>query len=207
MKTNNINNEKVSAFADGEIGVEQQAAMMLAFSEPEFRQAWAMYHHIGDVLRADDMAQDCSTEFNTTLLARLALEPVYLLPQSKSAAAHLRLPHSEAMAGSTRQRRFAGSSRLLSSIAAGAAVIYFGGSYLMDVTGYGAVPSLAMKSIAVPNIADEQTTMTPPHSAEQVVLRDVRMDAYLLAHQQFSPSLYSTAQFARSASFANESVK
>ena len=207
MKTNNINNEKISAFADGEIGVEQQAAMMLASSDPEFRQSWAMYHHIGDVLRADDMAQDCSTEFNTTLYARLALEPSYLLPQSKPAAVDLRPPQNSAMAGSTRQRRFSGSSRLLSSIAAGAAVIYFGGSYLMNFAGVGTAPSLAMKSIAVPNVAAEQATMTPPHSAEQVVLRDVRMDAYLLAHQQFSPSLYSTAQFARSASFANESVK
>jgi sigma-E factor negative regulatory protein RseA len=35
----------------------------------------------------------------------------------------------------------------------------------------------------------------------EVVLRDPRIDDYLLAHQRFSPSMYSTAQFARSATF------
>jgi len=35
----------------------------------------------------------------------------------------------------------------------------------------------------------------------EVVLRDSRIDDYLLAHQRFSPSMYSTAQFARSATF------
>jgi sigma-E factor negative regulatory protein RseA len=38
-----------------------------------------------------------------------------------------------------------------------------------------------------------------------VVLRDPRIDEYLLAHQRFSPSLYSTAQYARSATFATDS--
>lgn len=207
MKTNNINNEEVSAFADGEISVEQQAAMMLALSGTEFRQSWDIYHHIGDVLRSDDMAHDCSATFNSTLSARLALEPSYLLPQMKPAPAEHPLPHSDAITGGTPRRRFSGSSRLLSGIAAGAAAIYFGGSYLVDVAGLGASSPVAMKSASVQRIAAEQTAMAPHSPAEQVVLRDVRMDAYLLAHQQFSPSLYSTAQFARSASFANESAK
>jgi sigma-E factor negative regulatory protein RseA len=42
---------------------------------------------------------------------------------------------------------------------------------------------------------------------EGVVLRDPRIDEYLLAHQRFSPSVYSTAQYARSATFANDSNK
>jgi sigma-E factor negative regulatory protein RseA len=37
------------------------------------------------------------------------------------------------------------------------------------------------------------------------VLRDTRIDEYLLAHQRFSPSVYSTAQYARSATFAIDS--
>jgi sigma-E factor negative regulatory protein RseA len=39
------------------------------------------------------------------------------------------------------------------------------------------------------------------------VLRDPRIDEYLLAHQRFSPSVYSTAQYARSATFAVDSDK
>jgi sigma-E factor negative regulatory protein RseA len=39
------------------------------------------------------------------------------------------------------------------------------------------------------------------------VLRDPRIDEYLLAHQRFSPSMFSTAQYARSATFATDSGK
>ncbi len=42
---------------------------------------------------------------------------------------------------------------------------------------------------------------------EMVYLRDPLIDQYLLAHQRFSPSVYSTAQYARSAAFANETNK
>jgi sigma-E factor negative regulatory protein RseA len=38
-------------------------------------------------------------------------------------------------------------------------------------------------------------------SQDGEVLRDPQIDEYLLAHQRFSPSVYSTAQYARSASF------
>jgi len=43
--------------------------------------------------------------------------------------------------------------------------------------------------------------------SEFVFLRDPQFDQYLLAHQRFSPSVYSTAQYARSAAFANDKDK
>ena len=43
--------------------------------------------------------------------------------------------------------------------------------------------------------------------SDGVVLRESRIDDYLLALQRFSPSLYSTAQYARSATFATDSDK
>jgi len=42
---------------------------------------------------------------------------------------------------------------------------------------------------------------------ENEILRDPGIDEYLLAHQRFSPSVYSTAQYARSATFAVDSDK
>jgi sigma-E factor negative regulatory protein RseA len=39
------------------------------------------------------------------------------------------------------------------------------------------------------------------------VLRDPRIDEYLMAHQRFSPSVYSSAQYARSATFASDTGK
>lgn len=54
--------------------------------------------------------------------------------------------------------------------------------------------------------AAASTSALPPGSEAEHgdVLRDPSLDEYLMAHQRFSPSVYSTAQFARSSTFANE---
>jgi sigma-E factor negative regulatory protein RseA len=44
-------------------------------------------------------------------------------------------------------------------------------------------------------------------AAQGTVLRDERIDDYLLAHQRFSPSVFSTAQYARTATFSTDSNK
>jgi sigma-E factor negative regulatory protein RseA len=55
--------------------------------------------------------------------------------------------------------------------------------------------------------ADGHIAVVSANAPEGVVLRDPRIDEYLLAHQRFSPSVYSTAQYARSATFATDSNK
>ena len=44
-------------------------------------------------------------------------------------------------------------------------------------------------------------------SQQGEVARDPRIDEYLMAHQRFSPSMYSSAQYARSAGFTIDSDK
>jgi sigma-E factor negative regulatory protein RseA len=58
----------------------------------------------------------------------------------------------------------------------------------------------SLKTSGEPLAAVQVATVTAT-MPEGVVLRDPRIDDYLLAHQRFSPSMYSTAQFARSATF------
>jgi len=53
-------------------------------------------------------------------------------------------------------------------------------------------------------VAPETITVA---SKDGEVLRDPRIDDYLLAHQRFSPSVYSSAQYARAATFAVDSDK
>src|SRR5690606_25070234 len=43
--------------------------------------------------------------------------------------------------------------------------------------------------------------------AQPAMLRDPGLDEYLRAHQRFSPSVYSAAQFARSATFVHDTSK
>jgi sigma-E factor negative regulatory protein RseA len=59
----------------------------------------------------------------------------------------------------------------------------------------------AIKVSSTASTTAGQFATVPSTAAGEVVLRDPRIDDYLLAHQRFSPSMYSTAQFARSATF------
>jgi sigma-E factor negative regulatory protein RseA len=61
----------------------------------------------------------------------------------------------------------------------------------------------AAKLASVGPAADQAATVATSGS-DGVILRDPGIDDYLLAHQRFSPSVYSTAQYARSATFSNK---
>lgn len=82
MDTNKKNRELISAFSDGEIQETDQELALAALDSPEGRQAWALFHQIGDVLRAEP-GPDLSPGFAERLAARLAAEP----PPGKRAAA------------------------------------------------------------------------------------------------------------------------
>lgn len=81
MDTNKKNREHISALSDGEIRDADQELAFAALDTPDGRQAWDLYHHIGDVLRAEGTA-DLSPGFAERLAARLAAEP---LPGKRSA--------------------------------------------------------------------------------------------------------------------------
>jgi sigma-E factor negative regulatory protein RseA len=83
MDTNKKNREYISALMDGETPEPDLELAMAALGGPEGEQAWATYHHIGDVLRAEASAE-LSPGFSGRLAARLAAEP---LPRKRSAAA------------------------------------------------------------------------------------------------------------------------
>jgi len=83
MDTNKKNRELISALCDGEIPDVDQELALAALDTPEGRQAWALFHQIGDVLRADP-ATDLSPGFTERMAARLAAEP---LPGKRAAVA------------------------------------------------------------------------------------------------------------------------
>jgi sigma-E factor negative regulatory protein RseA len=83
MDTNKKNREHISALIDGGIRAADQELALLALDTPDGEQAWALYHRIGDILRAE-AAPDLSPGFSERLAARLAAEP---LPGKRTAAA------------------------------------------------------------------------------------------------------------------------
>lgn len=83
MDTNKKNREYISALMDGEIPETDSELALAALGGPDGQQAWDVFHHIGDVLRAEATAE-LSPGFSERLAARLAAEP---LPSKRSAAA------------------------------------------------------------------------------------------------------------------------
>lgn len=185
MDNRELTRERISAFVDGECG-EVEADIALAALHGEGDQTdWEIYHQIGDVLRSDDMAVNMSADFSARMAARLAVEPIHLMPEAHHNA-KLEVRNSQGF------RRWA----LPGTIAAAAAA----------AMAFVATPQLmvAMKGSPepVPTVATIAASAT-----EGAVLRDERIDDYILAHQRFSPSVFSTTQYARNAAFASDSDK
>lgn len=82
MNGDDNNKVQVSALADGELD-HSHARQGLAHMDDEARATWALYHHIGDVLRSDTMAAPVSDDFSTRFAERFADEPPLLAPQRK----------------------------------------------------------------------------------------------------------------------------
>jgi sigma-E factor negative regulatory protein RseA len=212
MDKNDMNQEQISALADGELNEPQIDAAMAALRQPAARDAWETYHQIGDVLRSEEMGVSLSAGFSARMAARLEAEPTIiapaaLTPQEREAA-------NDSVSGKRGLKRFAWPGLAAAAVAA---IGLAGAPQLMvAMKGDGAdgartmVASASARASAMPQASVLQVTgqSRVSHSSQEgVVLRDPRIDEYLLAHQRFSPSVYSTAQFARSATFATDSEK
>lgn len=75
MDTNKKIREHISALCDGELPEGDLELAFAGLQTPEGKQAWDVYHHVGDVLRARASA-DLSPGFAGKLAARLAAEPM-----------------------------------------------------------------------------------------------------------------------------------
>lgn len=212
MNTKNITQEQISAFADGEMAESHPDAVLAALRQQEGRCTWDVYHHIGDVLRSDDMAFALRPDFAARLAARLEAEPTIVAPQSNPVAVQQRIG---AERGGDSNRLFQRFGIPGAAAAAVAAIAFIAAPQLMvAVTGHrdAAAPVIATATSGGPRPANSGTVeahseMVAVNAQEGVILRDPRIDDYLIAHQRFSPSVYSTAQYARSAAFSNDSGK
>lgn len=75
MDTHKKIREHISAFADGASPAADVELALAALQGDDGRQTWALYHQIGDVLRAD-AGPPLSPGFAAALTARLAAEPL-----------------------------------------------------------------------------------------------------------------------------------
>ncbi len=198
MNTREMTRKQISALVDGELTDQQMDMALASLRQAESGADWEVYHQIGDVLRSDDMAVSLSPGFAARMAARLDAEPTIVAPAVPANRADERIV--QPVAGRQTQRWAMPS---MVAAAAVAAVAFITTPQLMVALKSEPVIGEAAVSIAAAT-ATEQGAIVAASVPEGVVLRDPRIDDYLLAHQRFSPSVYSTAQYARSATFSNK---
>ncbi len=216
MNTNKMSREQISALADNELAESQLDMALATLRQPEEQMAWDVYHQIGDVLRSDDMAIAMRPDFASRMAVRLAAEPTFIAPLTGPVPSVARETGRGGKVGvHNRFRRFAIPGAVA---AAAASVALITAPQLMVATKGNAVHDNAQIMVAstrspvshaaVMSASAAQPVVAAPVATEVgMVLRDPHIDEYLRAHQRFSPSVYSSAQFARSATLGRDSEK
>jgi sigma-E factor negative regulatory protein RseA len=200
MDKSKMKHEQISALADGELVDNHINVALAATRQPDGQEAWDVYHQIGDILRSDEMAVSLSPTFAARMAARLDAEPTIIAPAATLPPMVAETTRNDAVVSARGIRRFA----MPGMIAAAVVAVAFTSAPQLMVAFQGT--SSADKTSVQVAAAGSPSSQASASAAAQaaVVLRDPRIDEYMLAHQRFSPSLYSTAQFVRSATFATE---
>ncbi len=216
MKTSDKTLEQISALSDGELADDQVAMAIAALRRPKDQAAWDVYHHIGDVLRSDEMVSALSPDFFTRFSARLEAEPTIVVAQ-------MSVTRTQAQQAS---RGFAvviqAMNRFTKSRLAAGVVIVMAAAAILSVSPLAtkpgdSAPSQSASSMLASVRSNPYSTVDNSYALhvsdvntknkESAALQDARTEAYLLAHQRFSSSLLGTVQYARMASFATDSNK
>ncbi|MES2933835.1 MAG: sigma-E factor negative regulatory protein [Pseudomonadota bacterium] len=233
MDAKEIMRENISSLVDGELENQQLDIILLALENDEYANIWNAYHQIGDALRSDELAFTLSSDFSTRMSARLALEPELTNIESEVSARvnNVRLisdagalKHGVISLGLAGRQRW-GTAKKISIVGATAtatavAAMYFAGSQLMVASNGSSTRKqteiINASTVSALSERNDPTTarnrnlsiiQSPSTTQGAIMLRDPGIDDYLLAHQRVSPSIYSTAQYARSATFSSDSEK
>lgn len=224
MNMRKMTQEHISAFADSELTDQEFAAVLVALRAPEQREAWDVYHCIGDVLRSEDLAYEMRPQAQLRMAALLDAEPIVFAPVQAGHQSKSQSPDFERLAvkqgGPTSMKVVRHFFRPgLAVAAAAAAVAFFAAPPLMvalndsgsDVSRLASNGSPVMAAVEKGDIklkmaADIKDTVAYAADARSsnTMLHESNVDEYLFAHQRFSRSGYSNAQYANPASFATE---
>ncbi|WP_298231523.1 RseA family anti-sigma factor [uncultured Azohydromonas sp.] len=176
--------QALSALMDGEL--DAAAAARLAEDcrhDVRLRATWHSYHLIGDVMRSQDLAPPPGHDaaFVLRLRERLAAEPVLLTPTV--------LPE--------RRRRLPRRAWAASAVAVG--VMAVGGVLVLtrlqplEPDQTAAVLAQAPQTVPQPlvgpaRVAEQEPAPAAVAQADDRLLRDARLDRYLVAHKQWGSS-------------------
>jgi sigma-E factor negative regulatory protein RseA len=201
MNTKKIGQERISELVDGELASSYIPVTFATLNGREGQDTWDLYHQIGDVLRSDDMAISMSPNFAASFSARLDAEPTIIAPGLMQGQTGMQDNTNASKSDQHWSKRFSMQGL---AVAATVAVFAFISAPQLMVALKGASQNDHTSSAMIATNGNQQVIA---NTQEGTVLRDPQIDQYLLAHQRFSPSAYSIAQYARPATFATESNK
>jgi len=181
----------ISALGDGECGLHEWQSTVSALELPENRQEWEIYHQIGDILNSQELALDLSSEFRSTLQARLDAEPIHL-------------KRSGQLPGYFNSKIAYAAAAMVALVAV--IVPRFAGREGAEVDApYQSVLSFTARNAAQanPSLITAGTSQNVARPSQQYqdaesgrqMLRDPLIDSYLAAHQRYSNSIYSAVEY------------
>ena len=211
--------QALSALADGETdGDAGEAAFGAWRRDAEARRDWHAWHLIGDVLRSEDLASDprADLRFCAALRVRLSSEAVVLAPAPAAAAS------AKAASGAAAPRARSGRWTFASAAAAGFVLVVGTFAVVRTVDGPTTTPVALADRDAAGGARDSASSATattlaampseataPPVAvlADSRLIRDPRLERYLVAHKQFAgtSALGVPSTFLRSATVDAES--
>lgn len=170
--------EKISALMDGELdGHHAREQWARLKQDDELLEHWHTFHLIGDALRGE---RALSPRFSEVLVARLGSEPTVLAPRRRAV------------------KRFA--TYALSAAASLSAVA------LVGWVAFVSNPLAPQTDLAKAPIATPPAASLPTQTQIASVPNEGKMNDYLIAHQEFSPStaIQGLAPYIRSVSRTQE---
>ncbi len=190
--------EQLSALLDGELqGREVERICSQWRTDSHSRDTWHAYSLIGDVMRCDDLAHSCASDeqFLRDFRQRMAAEPIVLAPRSVShPAAPSVEPGSPAVVRPGRAWAWPAAVAAGFVVVVGAVVGVQNPAVNPDAAAQVAVSSTGQPASPLINVSQMGDAAPSadgyPQGIELVfdgqVIRDPRLDRYLLAHKQFA---------------------
>ncbi|MFT4242721.1 MAG: sigma-E factor negative regulatory protein [Acidovorax sp.] len=188
--------ELLSALADGQLQGRELGEALTHAGQDEGRATWDLYHLVGDVLRSPDLARPAHPDFMARLRTELAKEQLPLRPEAPVPPAAVVAPGRAAAANASVFRW-----KMVAGLASMAAVAAIGWNSLSVLQGSGTAAGGQLA--ANPPASPAPTVAVVDADAQQVMIRDPRLDELLAAHKQFgsTSALQMPAGFLRNATF------
>ncbi|WP_395005291.1 sigma-E factor negative regulatory protein [Undibacterium sp.] len=196
--------ELISSVIDGEATKLQLDKLLNGLKGEDGSQVkatWERYHELGDVLRSDDLAVTFSADFSDKFSALLAAEPNVLAPKVSVIQSTLKSDNGTKKSAywaitsvaATVMLGFLMAPQILPLLnPVGASEMLLARVDKSDpfaVSGVKLASNANSSASASANVnANKEQEFAPKLENQVEMLRDPRLDSYLLAHQKVSPS-------------------